>query len=447
MHLKQASLLSKEGGAPQLLIATSVNIIDIIKKNVNTKEKKTLLENFVALSALQGANYILPLITLPYLVRVLGPEKFGLVAFAQAFVGYFQIITDYGFNLSATREISINRENKEKVSEIFSSVMVIKSFLFLLSLIIMSVVIFFFKKFRQDPSIYYITFGMVLGQTIFPAWFFQGMEKMKYITFLNILAKLIFTVAIFVFVRESSDYLYVPLLNSLGFIIAGILALWILVKDFGVRFYIPKIVSVNHQLKEGWYIFISTVAISFYTISNTFILGLFTNNTIVGYYSAAEKLVRALQGLWGSVSQTLYPYFSKLFNQDQKKAKETLLRVLGLSSVITFLISFFACCLAPFFIPLVLGREYLSSVYVFQILVFVIFAVGINNILGIQGLVSFGYGKQFSLVVIIAAIINLILNIVLISKFGILGPAISTISTEFFICIIEYFILKRLRIL
>jgi len=97
---------------------------------------------------------------------------------------------------------------------------------------------------------------MILGQTIFPAWFFQGMEKMKYITFLNILAKLIFTVAIFIFVRESSNYLYVPFLNSLWFIIAGILALWILVKDFGVRFYILKIVSVNHQLKEGWYIFI-----------------------------------------------------------------------------------------------------------------------------------------------------------------------------------------------
>jgi len=140
----------------------------------------------------------------------------------------------------------------------------------------MTIIVFSFKKFRQDWLIYYLTFGMVLGQTLFPIWFFQGMERMKYITFLNVLAKLIFTIAIFIFVKRSSDYLYIPLLNSLGFIVAGVLALWIVFKDFGVFFRIPSFKDLKYQLKEGWYIFISTVAISLYTISNTFILGLFT---------------------------------------------------------------------------------------------------------------------------------------------------------------------------
>ncbi|MGB9728247.1 MAG: oligosaccharide flippase family protein, partial [Nitrososphaeria archaeon] len=194
-------------------------------------------------------------------------------------------------------------------------------------------------------------------------------------------------------------------------------------------------------------IFISTVAISLYTTSNTFILGLFMNNTIVGYYSAAEKLVGAVQRLWAPVSQTIYPYFSKLYNQDQGKAKQLLVRVLGITAMITFLISTLGCLSAPFFVSLVLGKEYLPSVSVFQILVFVVFAVGINGILGIQGLVSFGYGNKFSQVVIIAGIIHLTLLFILIPKLDYLGPAIATIISESFICVIEFVILKRLRIL
>jgi len=112
------------------------------EKFLKSDTRERLIENFLSLSVLQIANYILPLITLPYLARVLGPEKFGLIAFSQAFIGYFMILTDYGFNLSATREIAIYRWNKEKVSEIFSSFVMIKFFLFLLALGIMSAIIF-----------------------------------------------------------------------------------------------------------------------------------------------------------------------------------------------------------------------------------------------------------------------------------------------------------------
>ena len=130
--------------------------------------KKRLLENFFSLSLLQAANYILPLITIPYLVRVLGPEKFGLVSFAQAFIQYFVFLTDYGFNLSAVRKVSIYREDAKKISQIFSSVFVIKFLLCILSFSILASLVFSVDKFRSDWELYFVTFGMVVGNLLLP---------------------------------------------------------------------------------------------------------------------------------------------------------------------------------------------------------------------------------------------------------------------------------------
>jgi len=415
-----------------------------IKNLFATKTRRRLFENFLSLSFLQFANYIFPLITLPYLVRVLGPEKYGLIAFAQAFIGYFQILTDYGFNLSATREISINRENKEKVSEIFSSVMIIKFFLLLLSLGLMTIIVFSFKKFRQDWLIYYLTFGMVLGQTLFPIWFFQGMERMKYITFLNVLAKLIFTIAIFIFVKKASDYLYVPLLNSLGFIVAGVLALWIVFKDFGVFFRIPNFKDLKYQLKEGWYIFISTVAISLYTISNTFILGLFTNNTIVGYYSAAEKIIRAIQGFLAPISQTIYPYVSKLMNESKEIGVKFIRKVTLLIGGFSFILSFFIFMFADLIVRIILGSQFTESIIVLRIIAFLPFIIGLSNVFAVQGIIAYGNVKIIPKITFVGAISNVILAILLVKLLQAIGVAISLVLAEILVTIVSFYYLRRL---
>lgn len=425
----------------------NTDMLSKITNLFNTEDKKRLFSNFFSLSVLQGANYILPLITLPYLVRVLGPEKFGLIAFAQAFIAYFNILTDYGFNLSATREVSIYRDNKEKLSEIFSSVMIIKFGLLILSFLILTVLVFSFGKFRQDWLIYYLTFGMVLGQVLFPVWFFQGMERMKYITYLNITARLIFTVAIFVFIHQASDYIYVPLLNFIGFLVAGILALWIVFKDFNVNFKLPSVADIKHQLKEGSIMFVSTVAISFYTASNTFLLGLFTNNTVVGFYSAAEKIVKALQGLWTPFSQAIYPVFSKLYFENKIKAQYALKKILLIAGSFTLAISLAGYILSPFIIKVFFGEAFSPSINIMQILVFIVFAIGINNILGIQGLVAFGFTKEFTFTVSIASAIHIILLIIFIPLLQGVGVAIATVLTEIIIIFIEVILLERKMIL
>ncbi|WP_022671138.1 flippase [Hippea alviniae] len=405
-------------------------LINNLKLFTNSEDKKRLLENFFSLSVLQGANYILPLITLPYLVRVLGPEKFGLIAFAQAFIQYFNILTDYGFQLSATREISIHRENKEKVSEIFSSVMIIKFALLILSFIIMTVIVFSFEKFRKDWLIYYSTFGMVVGQVLFPVWFFQGMERMKYITFLNIIAKLIFTVCIFIFIRKVSDYIYVPLINSVGFIVAGISALTIIWKDFNLRLKFPSWKSIKHQLKEGGYIFISRVSISFYTISNTFVLGLLTNNVVVGYYSAAERLVNAVKSLNNVILQVMFPYVSSLskknFDRAVRVVRTELKSLLG-SEIILCAAVFIV---APQIVLLLFGKPFIESVGIIRILIFTAPVIILSAVIGQQILLNFGMKRLFTVSIVYMSIAHLIILPLLVLLKRATGAAIAVLITE-----------------
>ncbi len=274
-------------------------------------DKKRLLENFLSLSVLQGANYILPLITLPYLVRVLGVEKFGLVMFSQSFVIFFNIFVDFGFNLFAVREISIYRDNKRKLTEIFSSIILIKLILILISLFTLSIIIFTFDRFKNDKILYYSAFLMVIGQALIPIWYFQGLEKMKYITIVNVFSKLLFAIAIFIFVHHQNDYLLVPLLNGLGFIVGGILSLYLLYVKFHQKFEWQNVNKLLYYFKKSSHFFLSRVANEGSHNYLTFILGIAFDSTIVGYYTMVERLYKAFYLGVQPLIQVIYPYMAK----------------------------------------------------------------------------------------------------------------------------------------
>ncbi|WP_457623163.1 flippase [Persephonella sp.] len=421
----------------------------MFKKFINAEYKKRIFANFLSLSVLQGANYILPLITLPYLVRVLGPEKFGLVMFAQAFIQYFIILTDYGFNLSATKEISVYRNDKEKVSEIFTSVMLIKILLLFFSFLLMTLIIISFEKFKEEWLIYYLTFGMVIGQVLFPIWFFQGIEEMKYITIINIISKLIFTILVFLFVNQTSDYILVAVINSLGYIVAGVISIWIVYKKFKISLKLPSSDKLIFQLKEGWHIFISTLAISLYTVSNTFILGIFTNNTIVGYYSAAEKLIKAAIGLLTPFSQAIYPYISKLMSESKEKGILFIKKITFYLGIISLLSSILLYIFAEPLTLLILGDKYIESIIVVKILSFLPFVIALSNIFGIQTMVTLNYKKAFSNILISASIINIILALTLVPIYKHIGISTSVLISEVFVTISMFIYLhkKGVRIL
>lgn len=308
---------------------------------IGAEDKKRLISNFMSLMSLQGINYILPLLTFPYLVRVIGVEYFGLLAFATAIITYFKMFTDYGFELSATREISKHRDNKEKLIEIFSSVMILKSLFFILSLILLSIIIFSFEKFRSDWQIYYFTFTIVLGQILFPVWFFQGLEKMKYITYLQILAKSIFTVLIFIFVLEREDFYLVPILNSTGFLIIGVISLYIVIIKYKVTFKWQNFNTLEYYFKDSFHIFVSSVASNIYSSGTIIILGLVSSKEIVGYYSMAEKLASVFSGIAQPLSKTIFPYIANKNLQYRNNFFNKYVSYISITNLFIFLILFY----------------------------------------------------------------------------------------------------------
>jgi PST family polysaccharide transporter len=379
-----------------------------IKLLLNSKEKKRLLSNFFSLSILQLFSYILPLITLPYLVRVLGIEKFGLVMFAQAFIMFFSVFVDFGFNLSAVREVSIYRNDKDKLSEIVSSIMVIKLILILISLIILTIIVFTFNKFQNNKVLYYLTFLMVIGQAIFPIWYFQGIERMGYITIINITSKLLFTISIFIFVNKESDYLLVPFLNGLGFILGGGYSLYLLYNHFGQKIILQPFSILKKYIYDSFFFFLSRISSIGYSSINTFLIGLFLTDRYVSYYYLADKIINIIILVFNPLVQTLYPYFSKSFNISF--FKKTIKIIIIVSIITIFLVFLFKNVISL----ILLNKKVLIFENILNILLLLIPINLIYVFLGAPLLLARGYKKEFNISIIIGFILHIFILSILI---------------------------------
>jgi len=418
-----------------------IKLIAKLKNIANTKDKKKLLSNFFSLSVLQIATYILPLLTLPYLVRVLGAEKFGLVVFAQAFIIFFNILVDYGFNLSATREISVNRENKEKLTEIFSSVMSIKFILIGISFTILSIIIFSFENFSNNIDLYYLTFLWVIGQALFPIWYFQGLEKMKYITIVNITSKLIFTIAIFIFIQNEADYILVPILNGLGFIIGGILSLWIVRKEFNQRFKIQSFKILIMYFKDSSQFFLSRLSSVGYSNVNTFLSGILLSPVFVTYYYLADKAVSVILTLFNPVVQTIYPYLAKKYNF------VFLVKLLSILMVVSLLVVSLGYLFSDLISIILLGE--INDIFknLFYVIIPIVPISILYVMLGAPLLLARGYKKEFNLSIIYGFVIHLLLLSILYYYYTINSDLQSDILILFAISLVfSKFIVLMIRI-
>lgn len=416
-----------------------MSAINKIYSILANKEKNVVFKNFLSLTLLQGANYILPLLILPYLVRVLGAEKFGLVMFAQSFATFLMVFVDFGFNISGTREISLNRTNTRKISEIFISILTIKIILILAAFGILYFVVTFVDRFSLDPYVYLLSFGVVIGQALFPGWFFQGIEKMQFVTLINIISKIIFTVLIFIFIKSEANYLMVPVYNSLGFIVSGVFGLLISLRY--LKFTAPSLSLILRLFKESFSLFLSNFALSMYTASNVFILGLFSGNIIAGVYSSMEKLILAIKNIYVPIYQAIYPWLSR-----KKAIKKN--NIINKISPVIFTVSTFVTLMILLFAKTILNSIYSNAIIssyvdVFRILSFISIFSGLNMLYNMLYFPSKGYYNLRMKILISGAIFNISMNLIIVNFYGIYGVAVVVASTELLLFILGYYNFRK----
>lgn len=408
---------------------------------------RLIIKNIISLFSIQTVNYLLPLLVVPYLVRVLGIDNFGIYSLILGVVQYLVIVTDYGFNFSATREVALNRDSKNHIGRVFLSVIICKSCLVILSTCIILILAKSYSIYGGSHDLILALLcgiSIVIGTAIFPVWLFQGCEKMVFIAISNFIARLIGTILVFFLVKNNEDIYIAVLLQGGTAILAGIISLFFAFKMDFFCINRVEISDVIRQFKLGWHIFISTIFVSLYTNSIPLILGFTSGTESVGVFTAADKIRLALQGFIGPVSQALYPRLSKLMVESKDKA----MRLIKLSFIYFILpLSIFSFTIFVFseqIVKLFYGAESLRISNVLKVLIIIPPIVGIGNLLGAQILLPLGRSKAFSMTYIFTGLFGGLLIYVLSSQYAEYGVSVSLLGIEFLVSFIFYIQVRKL---
>jgi len=354
---------------------------------------------------------------MPYLAKVIGVEGFGKIAFASAVVVWFQTISDWGFNYTATRDVAKNRENKEKVSEIFSNVLLARCLLMVVSFILLLIIIAIVPKFKENYKIILVTFLLIPGHIMFPDWFFQAIERMKYITILNLLAKLLFTIAVFVFIKDKNDYILQPLFTSLGYLVSGILAMYIIAYKWKITIKKPKLSSIINTIKGSTNVFLNNFFPNLYNSFSIMLLGFLGGPISNGLLNAGSKFVDIAQQFMNVVSRTFFPFLSRKLDQHNKYVK--------INVYLSLFLSLLLFLFAPIIIKIFYTSEFYQSINILRFLSITVFFMSIRNAYGTHYMLLTGHEKELWNLTFWTSILGFIIAFPLVYYFDYWGVAIN----------------------
>ncbi|NHH89278.1 flippase [Pseudoalteromonas sp. MB47] len=394
----------------------------LIKRLTKSKDGKVLASNFGYLLLFQIASYAFPLITLPYLAKVLGVNGFGKIAFAAAVILWFRTITDWGFNYTATRDLARNRDNPIRSAQIFSNVLWSKVFLSILSFIFLLLLIYTVPYFYENKEILIFTFSLIPGHILFPEWYFQALERMKYITIINLISKALFTILIFIVIKDKSDFLLQPLLVSTGYAVSGLFALYIIVVKWKVKIYKPEPRVIFKMIKESTNVFIINFLPNIYYGFSTVLLGFLSGPAAVGVLDAGRKLLSISEQFMQVVSRVFFPFLARKADKHKVYVRIHLTLSLFFCSIL-FLF-------APILIELLLTEEFHSAVNIVRISAFSIIFLSFRNIYGTNYLILHGFERESRNIILFTSIFGFLIAFPLIHYYGYLGAALTATLTH-----------------
>ncbi|MGL4611000.1 MAG: oligosaccharide flippase family protein [Trueperaceae bacterium] len=400
-----------------------------------------LAQNALALYIVQFARYLLPLVTIPYLARVLGVENWGHVLFTQAFSLWLILILEYGFNLSASRDIANFQGSPSAISKIVANVMGAKGLLLVLSVIITLGVNQFVPSFREFPLHLWLAWLSASATGFMPLWYFQGIENMKPPAFLDLGVRVFTTLLIFIVVRHPNDAWLVLALQALAGCVTTFLAcFWMYQK---VSFTKITLRESYKALQKGFSMFLFQAAVSLYTTANAFLLGLLATPSSVTFYSNADRLVKTSQMVNQPLYQVFYPRINSLLAPEPLHALRLVKFSLLLMSSIGLCIGLSIFALSPFIVSHLLGPGYEPTIELLRILSLLPFLVAVSNVLGIQWMLPHHLDRSFNTIVIVAGLVNLGAALLIAPRFGAVGIAWLVIVIEAFITLSMFIVLWR----
>lgn len=398
-------------------------------------------KNFFYNSILLVSQYIIPMIIFPYISRVFGVEKLGLINWVESMVNYFILFSMLGLTVTGVRETARCRNNQSELNAVFSELLLIHIIFTGILLILYFFLILTCSKFSDNQVLFYVGISKIVFNVFLIEWYFRGTENFKFITIRSVFVKFLYVIAIFLFVKNKENYVIYFILTCSVTIINAIINLWYAKKTVSFTL---KNINLKRHYSAFFTVGLYVILTSMYTTFNIVFLGLVSTAKAVGYYTTALKLYTIILGLFSALNSVLIPRLSSLIATNDLEVFDRMIEK-SLVFVVTLCFPIIVCgiVLAPQIIYLISGSGFEDAIICFRIILPLIAIVGFAQVFANQILMTIKKDKELAYNSIIGAIVGIILNITLVPSFSQIGTTLTVFLSETCITISLYLLCKK----